>query len=145
MDILSFIGQYVDIGKILSGIVAIALGLLIFRSNGKNFSNDKFAIRLVTVLLLAVGAYVFFIGIRSVDFNSAATIAFTVLFIGFAWSMGAQGLTATLVGLILCLISFVILLSLVSTLPTDSWIGGILKDWGNGIRDLFNIGKERTT
>ena len=145
MGILDFINQYVDIGQLLSGIIAIALGVLIFRSNGKSFSNDKFAIRLVTVALLTIGAYLLFISIRTVDDISAATIAFTVLFVGSVWSMGAEKITATIVGLILGLISFLILLSLVSTLPSDSWIGHLLTDWGNTIRHLFNIGKDRTT
>ena len=143
MGILDFINQYVDLGKILSGALAILIGLFVFSSNSKHISNDKFAVRVVSVLLIMLGAFVFFIGIRAVDFNSAATVAFTIMFIGFAWSMGAKGLTATLVGLALSLVGLLVLLSLASALPTDNLVGNTLKDWGNGIRDLVETGRDR--
>lgn len=93
--------------------------------------SQKLAVRSVIVALFTVGAFLFLEGIYVFGTDQAITIALLVLFIGALWLIGARGMVATIVGIVVAIIVFLILGGSVMALPPDSFIKQILQIiWG---------------
>ncbi len=122
---------------LIGGIAIFISSILINGDRKKDGLTPKFSVRIVAIVLGSIGVLLFFWALPIVGFEQALALAFLTLFVGSLVSMGANGRGATIGGLVAAIVFGVILASIVSSLPQESFIRQFLTTIADGARLLW--------